>query len=52
MFDCLICLPVSVCFVEVGFPNVGKPFDKFIPEGLPAEVRLLLLGARSDWLIP
>ena len=27
---------------------IGKSFDRFIPEGLPAEVRLLPLGAGSD----
>ena len=41
-------LPIFDLFVEVGFPNIGEPFDMFIPEGLPAEVILLLLGVRSD----
>ena len=46
-------LAVSGCFVEVGFPSsIGEPFDRIIPEGLPVEVRLLPLGARSDWIIP
>ena len=44
MFDCDIFLAVLDCFVEVGFPNIGEPFNRFIPEGLPAEVRLLPLG--------
>ena len=35
-------------FSEVGFPNIGELFDRFIPEGLPAEVRLLPLVALSD----
>ena len=43
---------VSGCFAEVGFTDIIEPFDRFIPKGLPAKVRLLSLGALSDWLIP
>ena len=51
---CLIVVFFNVpsCFVDALLSNVGKPFNRFIPKGLPAEVRLLPLGARSDWLIP
>ena len=52
MFDYVFFLNVSVSFVEVEFPNISEPFDRFIPEGLPAELRLLPLSVRSDWLIP
>ena len=45
------CFHVSGYFVEVGFPNIGELFNRFIPEGLPAEVRILPLSTRLDWFI-
>ena len=51
LFVCHSELSVSVWFAEVGF-IIGEPFGRYVPEGEPAEVKLLLLVSRSEWLIP
>ena len=42
----------TLSFLEGGFPSIGKPFGRYVPEGEPAEVRLLPLSSRSEWLFP
>ena len=38
----------TLSFLEGGFPSIGEPFGRYVPEGEPIKVRLLTLVSRSE----